>query len=137
MGAPFGRFYKSFRLHLPHLPHHMCFTGWPKPSLFIGISISGAALIIDGYKPNETKMFLILRLNPLGFVMDCKRQLNSSGCSCTYPCSKKGDCCQCIAYHRRSGELPACYFPADAEREFDRSVKNFIRIYQNRGIAFR
>ena len=34
---------------------------------------------------------------------------NKKDCPCTYePCDKKGICCECIAYHRRRGELPAC-----------------------------
>lgn len=59
--------------------------------------------------------------------MDCpNREKNLEVCNCTYdPCSKKGICCECIAYHRRAGELPACYFPDDVERTFDRSIARF------------
>ena len=49
-------------------------------------------------------------------------------CNCTYePCPRKGICCECIAYHRRSDELPACFFPPGVERTYDRSIGNFIR----------
>ena len=35
---------------------------------------------------------------------------NTEQCGCTYePCSRKGICCQCVAYHRSLGELPGCY----------------------------
>jgi len=48
--------------------------------------------------------------------MECKKDANLDRCNCTYePCSRKGVCCDCIAYHLRSRELPACAFPADAE----------------------
>ena len=59
--------------------------------------------------------------------MDCpNRERNLEVCNCTYdPCSKKGVCCECIAYHRRAGELPACYFPDEVERTFDRSIARF------------
>ncbi len=67
----------------------------------------------------------------------CNVDANKSNCNCTYPCSRKGVCCECIAYHRKMGELPACYFPDDIEKGYDRSVDNFIRIYKERGIAFR
>ena len=62
--------------------------------------------------------------------MDCPNyEKNMKVCNCTYePCSKKGKCCECIAYHRRSGELPACYFPDDVERTYDRSIARFIAI---------
>jgi hypothetical protein len=41
-----------------------------------------------------------------------------------------------LAYHRRNGELPACYFPNDIERGYDRSVENFIRIVKERGAGY-
>ena len=59
--------------------------------------------------------------------MDCpNNEQNMAMCNCTYePCAKKGRCCECIAYHRRAGELPACYFPDQVERTFDRSIARF------------
>jgi hypothetical protein len=59
--------------------------------------------------------------------MDCPNyEQNRANCNCTYePCSKKGKCCECIAYHRRAGELPACFFPDDVERTYDRSFARF------------
>ena len=59
--------------------------------------------------------------------MDCPNyKQNMTVCNCTYdPCAKKGKCCECITYHRRAGELPACYFPNDVERTFDRSIARF------------
>ena len=56
------------------------------------------------------------------------REANLSVCNCTYePCGRKGICCECISYHRRSGELPACYFSERTERTYDRSIAAFIR----------
>jgi hypothetical protein len=53
---------------------------------------------------------------------------NLSVCNCTYePCSRKGLCCECIANHRRAGELPACYFDEAAEKTYDRTVAAFVR----------
>lgn len=60
--------------------------------------------------------------------MDCKKNSTLKTCACTYePCSRKGVCCDCVAYHRTSGELPGCYFTAAAERTYDRTIENFIR----------
>jgi len=60
--------------------------------------------------------------------MDCKKQANAASCSCTYGgCPRKGKCCECIAYHRANGELPACYFSAKDERTYDRSIGFFVR----------
>lgn len=56
---------------------------------------------------------------------------NLSRCNCTYePCSRKGKCCECLAYHRRAGELPACYFPPEVEATFDRSISRFIAMHR-------
>ena len=56
------------------------------------------------------------------------REANLKACNCTYePCGRKGICCECISYHRRSGELPACFFSEEAERTYDRSIAAFVR----------
>ena len=58
---------------------------------------------------------------------------NKEQCPCTYePCSKKGICCECISYHWQLGELPACLFPPEVERTYDRSIERFIQSYQQR-----
>jgi hypothetical protein len=64
----------------------------------------------------------------------CPVEQNKEKCNCTYePCSGKGICCECLRYHRRSGELPACFFPDDIERTYDRSIERFIETCQKRG----
>jgi len=67
-------------------------------------------------------------------MRECKIEQNKAKCNCTYePCSRKGICCECLAYHQRLGELPACFFPADIERTYDRSIERFIETYRKRG----
>ncbi|MGD2142867.1 MAG: DUF6485 family protein [Anaerolineae bacterium] len=62
--------------------------------------------------------------------MECRIEENRSDCTCTYePCSRKGKCCKCLSYHWRRRELPACVFPSDAERTYDRSLSHFVRLY--------
>ncbi len=59
--------------------------------------------------------------------MECKKEANLRHCNCTYePCSRKGICCECIVYHKGLNELPACFFSAEAERTYDRSIGKFI-----------
>ena len=66
-------------------------------------------------------------------MMECNIEANMSKCNCTYePCSRKGKCCECIAYHLRMDELPACAFPADAERTYDRSFRHFASLVKDR-----
>ncbi len=62
---------------------------------------------------------------------ECKLEQNQQICNCTYePCARKGICCECIQYHRRLGELPACLFPADVEKTYDRSIARFIKVHR-------
>jgi hypothetical protein len=61
--------------------------------------------------------------------MECKKETTLARCNCSWPsCSRKGVCCDCIAYHLRSRELPACAFPASAERTYDRTFEHFARL---------
>jgi hypothetical protein len=59
--------------------------------------------------------------------MECKAEKNIRKCNCTYKgCPRKGICCECIAHHRSSNELPACLFSREAEATYDRSIEKFI-----------
>jgi hypothetical protein len=61
--------------------------------------------------------------------MECKKDDNLKGCPCTYePCSRKGVCCECLAYHLAQNELPACAFPPEVERTYDRSFARFVKV---------
>lgn len=61
--------------------------------------------------------------------MDCKKSINLQQCNCSYsPCSRKVMCCDCIRYHLSMRELPACCFPDNAERTFDRSFEHFSHL---------
>ena len=63
--------------------------------------------------------------------MECQRENNLKTCPCTYPgCPRKGLCCECIKHHREAKELPACYFSAEAEKTYDRSIEKFIEDYK-------
>ena len=65
--------------------------------------------------------------------MECQNaETNMGQCNCTYePCSRKGNCCQCITYHWKMKQLPACFFPPEVEKTYDRSLKRFISIYED------
>ena len=63
--------------------------------------------------------------------MECQKNQNRTHCNCSYePCSRKGICCECLGYHLRSRELPACCFTDDAEKTYDRSFEHFARLVQ-------
>ncbi len=61
--------------------------------------------------------------------MECNIEANKARCTCTYEsCSRKGKCCDCIAYHLKYDELPGCVFPPEVEKTFDRSFARFARV---------
>ncbi len=63
----------------------------------------------------------------------CRSDKNLGRCNCSYePCSRKGVCCECLAYHWSLQELPACLFPDQVERTYDRSLRRFISIYRDK-----
>jgi len=65
--------------------------------------------------------------------LQCEVDRNLEKCNYTYPgCPRKGKCCECIAYHRRNGELPACYFTEEQEKTWDRSIEYFVKVNSKR-----
>ncbi len=61
-------------------------------------------------------------------MKECNYTKNKNNCNCSYePCSRKGKCCECIIYHRKSDELPACYFSNEVEKTYDRSIDRYIK----------
>jgi hypothetical protein len=63
--------------------------------------------------------------------MECSIEANKKDCPCTYAsCSRKGKCCECISYHLQMEELPACAFPPEVERTYDRSFARFVQVVQ-------
>lgn len=67
--------------------------------------------------------------------MDCKKEKNLASCNCSYsPCSRKGVCCDCISYHLKMRQLPACCFTNDAEKTYDRSFEHFARLVSEKKV---
>jgi len=61
--------------------------------------------------------------------MECQKEENMKHCNCTYPnCPRKGICCECIRHHLDSRELPACFFPEDVEKTYNRSFEKFSEL---------
>lgn len=61
------------------------------------------------------------------------QQANKQLCNCSYePCSRKGKCCECIQYHLEMKQLPACAFPDDVEKSWDRSFRKFVEVCHDR-----
>ncbi|MCJ7542974.1 MAG: DUF6485 family protein [Phycisphaerae bacterium] len=63
--------------------------------------------------------------------MECNKTQNLERCACTYKgCSRKGLCCDCLAYHLASRQLPGCCFPPEVEATYDRSFKAFAKAWK-------
>jgi len=59
--------------------------------------------------------------------MECTIEKNKEACTCTYEgCSRKGKCCECVAYHRKMKQIPGCFFSKEGERSYDRSYGRFV-----------
>lgn len=56
-------------------------------------------------------------------MADCS---NTNPCACTYACSKRQKCCDCVAYHRKMRQIPGCFFSPAGEKTYDRSIEAFI-----------
>lgn len=60
--------------------------------------------------------------------MECISSRSKDHCTCTYiACDKRGNCCQCVIYHRGKGEIPGCFFTPDGERTYNRSLASFSK----------
>lgn len=55
------------------------------------------------------------------------REENLKFCTCTYACDKRGLCCECVAAHRKKGQIPGCFFTEAGEATWDRSVEQLCR----------
>ncbi|MDD5655064.1 MAG: DUF6485 family protein [Candidatus Omnitrophica bacterium] len=67
-------------------------------------------------------------------MAECGIPRNKKSCNCSYKqCDRKGVCCECIRYHWSNKELPACFFPDDVERTYDRSLKKFLETCKKTG----
>lgn len=63
--------------------------------------------------------------------MNCMKERNLKGCNCSYEgCPRKGICCECLRHHIKNRQLPACCFPDDVEKGYDRSFENFVECVQ-------
>ena len=51
---------------------------------------------------------------------------NQKVCNCTYPgCPRHALCCECLQYHLKMRQLPACCFSDNVEKTWDRSFAKF------------
>lgn len=61
-------------------------------------------------------------------MADCpNKEKNLKDCTCTYSCGKRGLCCECVALHRASGQIPGCFFTKNGEATYDRSIAALAR----------
>ena len=64
-------------------------------------------------------------------MAECNQEERKNTCSCTYNCSRRGKCCECVSYHLSMNQLPGYIFAQiskEAERTYDRDVEYFARL---------
>ena len=64
-------------------------------------------------------------------MTDCKQEERKNICTCTYNCSRRGKCCECIEYHLAMNQLPGCAFAKislEAEASYNRSFNYFAKL---------
>jgi hypothetical protein len=65
--------------------------------------------------------------------MECNKAQNKANCNCSYSsCTRKNICCECLAYHLAHRELPACFFPSQYEKTYDRSFELFAKLVEKK-----
>lgn len=63
--------------------------------------------------------------------MECLKEENLERCNCSnVVCGKRGVCCECVASHLKKRQLPACAFPDDVEKTWNRSFEKFAELVQ-------
>ncbi len=61
--------------------------------------------------------------------MECVQETNKARCTRIYePCARKHKYCECLHYHRKKDELPACFFTAEYEKTYDGSINDFLQM---------
>jgi hypothetical protein len=65
-------------------------------------------------------------------MLECSLEANKVNCTCTYNCKRRGKCCECVEHHRQRQQIPACFFPADVEKTYDRSFARFMQVCQQK-----
>jgi len=66
---------------------------------------------------------------------DCNQEELLKNCTCTYDCSRRGKCCECMKYHLAMDQLPGCAFAKiskDAEKSYNRDFEYFAKLVLNR-----
>jgi len=64
-------------------------------------------------------------------MSECYQEKRQKSCTCTYSCSRRGKCCECIDYHLSMDQLPGCVFAKiskDAEKAYNRDFEYFAKL---------
>lgn len=65
-------------------------------------------------------------------MTNCNQEkIKKDFCTCTYSCSRRGKCCECVEYHLEMDEIPGCFFAKlskEAERSYNRDFKYFAKL---------
>jgi len=54
------------------------------------------------------------------------QKLNAERCPCEIDCARRGICCECIEFHRKLGEVPACIAGGNAPAEAPKKASEAV-----------
>lgn len=52
---------------------------------------------------------------------------NTLPCICSFSCSRHAKCCECVAYHIKNDEFPACFFSTTTEKTGNRTLAALLK----------
>ena len=68
-------------------------------------------------------------------MTDCNQEKLKKACACSYDCSRRGKCCECLEYHLSMNQLPGCAFAKiskEAEKSYNRDIEYFAKLVLER-----
>jgi len=78
------------------------------------------------------KFFFKRKISDYDIIMvECNQEERKKSCACTYNCSHRGRCCECIEYHLKYNQLPGCVFAKislEAEKTYNRDFEYFAEL---------
>jgi hypothetical protein len=64
-----------------------------------------------------------------------KKASNAERCNRSHAgCPRQGVCCECLKHHLSARQLPACCFPDEVERAYDRSFERFADLVRSKSV---
>ena len=64
-------------------------------------------------------------------MIECNQEELKKACACSYDCSRRSKCCECLENHLSMNQLPGCAFAKiskEAEKSYNRDFEYFAKL---------